>query len=41
MLLLGGCASTMAPHNSPIAIHAAAQSGYRDNLSARPVGPEA
>ena len=40
MLLLGGCASTMAPHNGPIATHAAARSGYRDNLSARPAGPE-
>ena len=40
MLLLGGCASTMAPHNGPIATHTAARSGYRDNLSARPAGPE-
>lgn len=38
-LLLGGCASTMAPHNAPI-VTSATPSGYRDTLSARPAGPE-
>ena len=39
LLLLSGCASTTAPHNSPI-VEQPGEHGYRDSLSRRRSGPD-